>query len=304
MLSNDKKSKVTQALNLWLDPKNNRRTGTYLKGVTGVNDTFISLIKKGHHELKGYPLADAHYFKIAKEIGLELDEKFLWESENFMSIQMACKVAQRNQRRMILDCPTRQGKTFAMEFYASKNEKVLYIKCRKAMKTKELLFKMATRLNMNLEGIRGEMALMDAVMDRLTGENGWLIILDECERKQNGLYDAIKEIEDFTRGVAGLVIVGAGMIRDWNRLADRQKGIFPQLRGRFFVNRVELGSLTASESAQRAKDAGITDKNVLTWFSREVKDYDMLSQYLMDLKRMSNDNLQTIDIKHINEVFS
>ena len=196
MLSLEKKDKVTQALNAWLDPKNPHKTGTFLKKVTGVNDTFISFIKKGQHEQKGYAIADAHYYKLAKEIGLELDEKFHWQTENFTTIQQACMIAQRNQRRMILDAPVRQGKTFALEFYARHNEKVLYIKCRKSMKTKDLLTKIASRLNMNLEGIKGEMALMDAVMDKLTGENGWLIILDECEKKQNSLYDAIKEIED------------------------------------------------------------------------------------------------------------
>jgi hypothetical protein len=304
MLSLEKKQKVTEGLKAWIDTKNPRKTATYLRGVTGVNDTFISFIKKGTHEQNGYPLADAHYYKLAKEIGLELDEKLHWETDNFSTIQMALKVAQKNQRRMILDGPTRQGKTYALEYYTSKNEKVLYIKCRKSMKTKDLLFKMASRLNMNMEGIKGEMAMMDAVMEKLTGENGWLIILDECERKQNSLYDAIKEIEDFTRGIAGLAIVGAGMIRDWNRLADRQKGIFPQLRGRFFVNRLELGTMDTEEAGNRAKGAGVTDRNVLTWFNKNVRDYDMLSQYLGDLKRITADDLSKVDIQMINELFS
>lgn len=303
MISLEQKNKVTSSLKTWLDPKNPNRTGTYLRKLTGVNDTFISLIKKGTHELKGYPLPDAHYYKLAKEIGLELDEKFHWECDNFLSIQMACKVAQRNQRRMIADGPVRMSKTFSFEYYARHNEKVMYIKCRKSMKTKDLLQKIATRLNMSLEGIRGEMALMDAVMDRLTGDNGWLLILDECEKKQNSLYDAIKEIEDFTRGIAGLVVVGAGMIRDWQKAADRQKGIFPQLCGRFFVNKLELDAMPADESAKRAKEAGVTDTNVLTWFGRNVKNYDMLSQYLTDLKELTSNDLQRVDIQMINQIF-
>ena len=104
--------------------------------------------------------------------------------------------------------------------------------------------------------------------------------------------------------IAGLVIVGAGMIRDWDRLADRQKGIFPQLRGRFFVNKLELTAMGAQEAGKRAAQAGITDTNVLTWFSRNVKDYDMLSQYLMDLKELTADKLETVDIQMINEIFS
>jgi AAA domain len=304
MITAEKKDKVTTALNAWLEKGNPMRTGTYLKAVTGVNDTFISLIKQGKHELKGYPIADAHYLKIAREIGLELDEKFLWQTPNFIAIQQACKVAQQNQRRMIVDTATRQGKTFAFQFYATHNEKVIYIKCREAMRTKDLLLEMASRLALNLEGVRGEMAIMKAVMDQLTGENGWLIILDECEEKKNSLYSAIKEIEDFTRGITGLIIIGAGMIRKWRQAADRQRWIFPQLCGRFFVNRLELGTLTQSESAQRAKEAGITDKNVLTWFSKTVKDYDMLSQYLMDLRRITSSDMGSVDIQMINELFS
>lgn len=305
----EQKRIVTEAVLAWIDDKNPARTGSKLAEKAGINANYVSQIKSGRYqvELKGEGRAvvikDSYFQRIADAIGLRLDDTLHWDFlDNFKRIQRACRKAQRKSIRMVLDGWTRMGKTHSLENYAATNDYVLYVKCTQNMSAKDLLDELLAALGVH-EVIRGNHNKLRMIRNVVMKRRGYLIIIDEVEVVNPGIYKVLKDISDFSHRNAGFIICGMDIVAKLDRLATRQRAGFPQLRGRFFGNQVLLASaLTETEIITVCEHEKITTKGAQNVLAQFVTDVDMLSQYVADIKDWQEQNAKKISGQEVIEL--
>ena len=289
MLQLEHKQAITDALKQWINEENPARSGNKLAEKCGVSASYISSIKnkRYEYEVNGRPfsISDATFYRLADALGIRFDGQLHWPFlDNFKRIQRACRKAQSKAIRMVIDGGTRMGKTFAQEDYAITNDYVVYVKCTQNMSSKDLLDEILTALGVH-DLIRGNHNKLKMIKSMITRRKGYLIIIDEVEVVKAGIYGVIKDISDWANGKAGFIITGMDLIRKLQNLADRGKPGFPQLRGRFFGNKVvTASSLTQSEVIAVCDAEGITNRTAQNVLAHEVQNLDVLAQYVADIK--------------------
>lgn len=298
-LSLEHKRTVTEAVNHWIDEKNPARSGAKLAEKAGINASYLSAIKAGRYSIESrngvVEIKDNYFQRIADAIGLLLDDTLHWDFlHNFKLIQRACRKAQKKAIREVLDGWTGTGKTHALEHYAATNDYVLYVKCTQNMSAKDLLEEILSALHVH-DHIRGNHAKLRTIKNMITNRRGYLIIIDEVEVVKPGIYAVIKDISDWAHNRAGFVISGMDIISKLDKLANANKPGFPQIRRRFFGNRVTTASkLTSAEIIQVCEYEKITNKGAQNLLAQYVTDLDMLVQYVRDIKDWQESNAKKI----------
>jgi hypothetical protein len=237
-------------------------------------------------EVGGRPatISDATYHRIADAIGIRFDGRLHWDFLNSFKItQRACRKAQRKAIRMIADGWTGQGKTYGFEHYAVTSDYVVYVKCTNNMSAKGLLDAILHQLGVH-DNIRGNYEKLLKIRAIVRGRRGWLIIIDECEVVKAGINGVLKDISDISQGYCALIVSGMGLTKKLDKYAESHKPGFPQLRRRFFGNQVEIPMLTPDEVIQVCEYEKITTRGAQNVLAKYVKDLDMLSQYVSDIK--------------------
>ena len=286
---------VTEAVVAWVDENNPARSGNKLADKSGINPSYLSHIKAGKYQFKNgdrdIVIKDSYFHRIADAIGLRLDDTLHWDFiGNFKKIQRACRKAQKNAIREVIDGWTRMGKTHALEHYAATNDYVLYVKCTQNMTAKDLLEEILNSLGVH-DVIRGNHAKLRAIKNIVTNRKGYLVIIDEVEVVKAGIYGILKDISDWAHRKAGFIICGMDIIRKLDKLAAAHKPGFPQLRGRFFGNQVVTASkLSQAEIIEVCEYEKITNKGAQNVLAQYVTDLDMLSQYVADIKTWQEQN--------------
>lgn len=306
MLQLEHKHEITEALKQWLDDSNPARSGNKLAEKSGVSASYISSIKnkKYEYEVNGKPfsISDAHFYRLAEALGIRFDGQLHWTFlDNFKRVQRACRKAQSKAIRMVIDGPTRMGKTFAQEDYAITNDYVVYVKCTQNMSSKDLLDEILAALGVH-DLIRGNHNKLKMIKSMITRRKGYLIIIDEVEVVKAGIYGVIKDISDWANGKAGFIITGMDLIKKLDNLARRGKPGFPQLKGRFFGNQVLTSmSLTQSEIVAVCEHEGITNKSAQNVLAHEVENLDVLAQYVADIKEWQEKHGAKIKGEQLND---
>lgn len=295
MLTIEHKHAITEAVRQWIDDKNPARSGNKLAEKASVSNAYISKIKAGQYEYelqggRSATISDAVYHRLADALGIRFDGQLHWSFINsFKLIQRTCRKAQKKAIRMIVDGYTGQGKTFGLEHYAVENDYVVYVKCTQNMSAKGLLDAILERLGVH-EVIRGNHAKLETIRKIVTNRKGYLIIIDEVEVVKAGVYAVLKDISDFTHNKCGFMISGMDLIMKLDNLAGRHKPGFPQLRRRFHGNQVNIPTLSQGEIVAVCEHEKITNKGTQSVLARTVRDLDMLSQYVADIKEYQEAN--------------
>ena len=283
------KKRVTEALNAWLAESPENRTLNGLAEEHQITKLYVSRIKNGIYEIehaggKSTTIDDEYFHRIAYAIGLTTRSGtgLHWETNNFTRIQKAARAAQNKRMRILLDADTGFGKTYSLEYYSLHKDKVIYLKVTRSMTERDLLFAILKKLGIR-EEIRGNRQKLNAIRHALTGTPGYLFIIDEAEYLKPGIFHVIKEIADFTEGKCGFILAGMGVLQLINKLANKKRIGFPQLRRRFFPNRLMLPErIENSEKKQIAQQSGITNETALNVICQYCNDFDMLSQMVFE----------------------
>lgn len=299
MLSPQNKHAITESINAWIDEKNPARSGNKLAEKAAVSSAYISKIRNGEYEIPGgggrsSVISDATFHRIADALGVNFNGGLHWDFVyNFQLIQRTCRKSQKKMIRYILDGYTGLGKTFGVEHYSITSDYVVYVKCTQNMSTKGLLDTILHRLGVH-DNVRGNYEKLELIRKYLTGRKGYLIIIDELEVVKLGIYAVIKDIADFTQGKCGMIITGMQLIKKLDALAARQKPGFPQLRRRFFGNQAECQPITQGEIVAVCEHEKIRNKGAHNVLTRVVNDFDMLAQYVADIKEWQEDHEKQI----------
>ncbi|MGD1960530.1 MAG: AAA family ATPase [Fulvivirga sp.] len=286
-----RKQQITTAINEWLSHEG--RSGAQLAEHAGVNAAYISLIKKGNYEVSSAngntPISDKAFNQLANALGITWETTRHWETHNYRKIMSLCKSTQKQKRRALLDADTGLGKTYALESYASKNDKVLYIKVTRTMSQKDMLDEIVKKLRIK-DILRGNRSKMMAIQKKVINTPDFLIIIDEAEYLKNTLFDLVKEIADFTHRKCGMILSGMDLRQKIEFLAAKHKHGFPQLKRRFFPNIMQIQDMGSKTKGRKAeveeicKSEGITETTAINVFKQYVYDYDMLAQWIADVR--------------------
>ena len=277
------KDKIVIALNEWLDPKNPERSTAKLQAKSGVNVAYISNISNGKTMLSNTVIKDQYYRMIAESIGLDLGEGEVHiNTKNFSLIEKVCAKAQQKKAIVLLDSiDSGLGKTYTLEYYASRNDKVVYIKCTSSMTAKDVMDEILAKLLIR-DIPRGMKSKIDLIKDRVLA-GGYLIIIDELEDVKLSVYKVIKEIIDFTQNRCALIVSGMGLIEKIEKLSKRNRPGFPQLKRRLFSNRITIQYMDAEEKISICEANNIHIKTAQNWFVNHVHDMQSFTQYLKDI---------------------
>ncbi|ELR69189.1 hypothetical protein C900_05385 [Fulvivirga imtechensis AK7] len=276
------KQKITEALINWI-ASSESRSANILADQSGIAAAYISRIRNGEYTMKTgtgtSPIPDKVFNTLADFLGVRFETELHWDTANYQLVQAVCKSAQDKKQRILLEADTGLGKTYALERYALENDRVLYIKVTRTMNAKDMLEEICKKLGIK-DQLRGNRARMLAIQKKVTSVTGYLLIIDEAEYLKNTLYDLVKEIADFTDRKCGMILSGMELSAKINTMADRNRPGFPQLRRRFFPNRVELKAIEKEEIKEICKASGITDTTAINVLAQYIFDYDMLNQYV------------------------
>jgi hypothetical protein len=308
-MENSVKIKISEALNAWLDPANTERSGNALQQKSGVSTSVISHIKNGKFEImvgnKPSPISPAQFLKIADAIGYVIEnEDIHWDfTDSFRKIQSVCRSTQTKRRIVTLESElSGLGKTYGLEHYETYNDKVVYIKCERSWKSKNLINSILTKLKIRTDS-KDNISRLALIREKLTSQPGWLIILDEAEYISNTVWHTVKEIIDFIYGKCGLIVSGIDISYKINKYADKKKEGFPQLKRRLFSEIATIQAITKKEKVAILEKHGIVNKTAIEFFAKHVHDYQMMRIYIQDALHVSSKTGSTIDGAFLMDLF-
>jgi hypothetical protein len=307
MMTSELKERITEGLKKWLSESPENRTLNGLADEHSIPKLYLSLIKNGTYEVKntGTIIKDEYFYHVAHAIGLmhRSHTGAHWETLNFKAVVKTCRQAQGKRLRVLLQGDTGFGKTYALDHYQIHNDKVIYVKVTRSMTERNLLEAIIKKLGVR-DFPKGNREKINHIRHTLAGTPGYLLIIDEAEYLRTPLYHTIKEICDFTEGKCGFIMSGYDLIKKIQRLADKGREGFPQLRRRFFPNRMLLPSrIENSEKASICVDSGITDKSAINIICQYCDDFDMLSQVVAELVALQKKENRKVKGEEVIDLF-
>lgn len=296
------KQQIYEAVINWIEPGNNDRSAEKLSVKSGVSTSYISHIKRGLFSIGNTQISDATFIKLAIALGIKASNELHWETKNFVFIQKVCARTQESSKIVLLDSErSGLGKTYALEYYSTYHDRVLYIKCTKSMSPKDMLNEILHKLHIN-EIPTGLKDKIDAIRNKVLSVENYLIIIDEAEIVKNSIYLLIKEIIDFTYRKCAVIVSGLGLNQKLKKYADKNKEGFPQLRRRLSIVCM-VTSIDNLEMINLLNSEGITATSAHRWFVRNVTDYQALTEYVMDAKELAARTSRNIDGVFLKEAF-
>lgn len=300
------KEQIRDTVNKWIKPENTERTASKLALKAGISASYISHIKKGVFVIGNTPISDAVFLKLAVALGIreEEEQEMHWPTYNLELITKVCKSSQRKKKIVLLDSDdSGVGKTYSLEYFSTYNDKVLYIKCTKSMGVKDLLNEILHKLQIR-EKLVGDKAKIDAIKEKIITSPGFILIIDEAELVKPGVYIVIKEIIDFTYGRICVIVSGMGLKDKLERLAQKKREGFPQLKRRLFSNIVKVPSLSKKEIIEICERHSIKAVSAHSWFTNNVRDFQTLKEYIKDALEVSKKEQCKIDADFLSELFN
>jgi DNA transposition AAA+ family ATPase len=301
-MQHELKDKISSAVQEWIEPNNIDRSAEKLSVKTGVSTSYLSHIKRGLYKVGNTEISDATFMKVALGLGLKINNEVHWETKNFIFAQKVCRRAQQDSKTILLDSErSGLGKTYALEHYATYNDRVLYLKCTSSMTSKDVLNEFIEKLHIT-EKLTGMKSKLDAIRRKIYAHDNYLIIIDEAEKVKSTVYDLIKEIIDFTYRRCAVIVSGLGLIAKIKKLSDKNKEGFPQLSRRLSIKCMMI-AIENTEMIDILEKEGITSASAHKWFIRNIQDYQAFTEYVQDVKMVAAKENKPVDGELLTRVF-
>ncbi|MEQ8581241.1 MAG: ATP-binding protein [Marinoscillum sp.] len=308
MLTNKQKKEVSKAANMWV-AKSKDRSQAKLSDAVGINKAYMSNICKevfqiNHAERAPSPISDKVFYRIAAEIGLQLEFRPHFNSEPHRRILKACAFTQKMHRRFIIDSKASgMTKTYTLEKYAAENENVVYVKCTSLMKGKDLIQLLLDKLHISFEKRVSNTVKLNAITKKILETPGILIIIDEFENPSMDMLLVVKDIEDATYQQAGFILCGMGLIAYLKAASQNNRKLGPQLWRRFRNYTLRLGSYSPDYTINGLIEHGIENDEVIAWITDRVQDFGRLSEYVKDIHDHLIIQDKEVTVKEVESLF-
>ena len=182
---------------------------------------------------------------IAKQIMvfLGLDE-MVWEIDNYQEIIATLTEAKKFHEHRIIDGKKGTGKTKAANIFKKRHPvNTFIVTCSEDMNPKALMIDIAEKIGAESVGDRRKIRI--AIQKKLKTMAYPQIIFDECENLRPASYGSVKALYDEVFEYCSLVLMGANnYYKKLKKLAEADKGCFPQILSRFNSEPVFLSIMT------------------------------------------------------------
>ncbi len=230
----------------------------------GINPATLHNIKNNRDEL----ISDSMWNKLATFFGITKNDWKTIFTTNAKTINALCADTQINSRFIAIAGYTGAGKTTALKYYADKNaSNTFYVLCNVLMGRKEFLKAIQKSIGISIEG--SLIYQMQGIIDRLSGMDVPLLILDDAGKLNDGNMKLIQLIYDELQGQCGLIMAGTDdMKRYIDKMAAKGKMGFPELKSRIAYWQ-RMYSTKPQEVAEISKANGITDEEAIKYLTRQ-----------------------------------
>lgn len=191
--------------------------------------------------------------KLSDAVSATINSSSIQETSNLLTIQTACRDAQKHNRTVAIAAYTGAGKTTSLMDYASLNPNTYYVACRSSFGTKDMAMRIAQTMGVQAKGGRA-IDLEDAIIERLRNSPQSLLILDSVSKlRKDAALQFIGDLMEYTEHRAGIVLAGTEFLQDYiTKQVERNKRGFRELNRRVYAW-VRLPAFHSNEVQVEAK---------------------------------------------------
>jgi hypothetical protein len=303
-MNTEQKKQIQEAINGWIEPGNEKRSGNKLANKISISNATIANMKNGKWE----QISDTLWNKAAAYFGIKVESDG-WGHFDFPEydiISDVIKHAQRHQERVAIDGPSGKSKSYSIKqvVAADRSGEMFHVISRKSMNPKTFCAEIAKKVSNSIEHTN-RYDMEDQISQKFLGMDRPVLILDELENLSEKCWSSIKSIIDLTDGHLAVVLVGIDVYDIINKNALKGKDSFKQLRRRFPVHSYEFlpEGIDPAVMQETLVKSGIKDKNAIEWFIENVFDYDALSHVVRNALRISKKTNKDIDRMFMSKYF-
>lgn len=276
-----KKELIPEAIIRYLDDK--QISQAQLARVSGVSDSYVSMIRNRNTHIGKVPIADKYYLQLADTIGLNIERK-VWrhfDTENYMQMVVGINNARKSRSRLCIDGGTGSGKTHVCRQYKKNFPNETYVVTSSALETaREFAMNIAETVGVDAMGSVATM--IRRIVKKLTRDcNQAALLIDEAEhiKGKAGYIKVIKALADGLEGKAAFVILGMDLNKILNDGAARGRDLYPQTSRRFGKRELCSGNISA-DIVKICQEMEINNRHVQNWLVQHVTNFGDLEHIL------------------------
>lgn len=282
MITTQQKVRITEALNNYMETHG--ISANEIVKRSGVNESYISSIRKGDTTVGKSEIKDKWYLMLADFIGFKLTKEY-WQMQKTPQLYRMLSTledAKENGQTNIIIGETGSGKSYISDIFLKANPVDTFKVVVGSLDTiGDLLDKLIDVLKISTPKTKskkiGEIAKKLKQL-RLEGQKPHLIF-DECEYMKQPALCSMKELYDALNGVCGITLIGTSQLIDnLDKLRKKNRSGIPQFYRRIKFGIRELPNIDRSFSMFLAN---INDKNLRNFLKQNCDNYGELHDVLV-----------------------
>lgn len=228
-------------------------------------------------------LGDAMWTKLAKNLGIRLDE--VWhhaDTRPALKLQGYFDDARLHGNVFGLVCTPGSGKTDMLDTYVKNHKNVFYVKVERHMTEKELLVNLLQSMGVKTN-VRSIYDLSTLVNEKVNPMTQPIIILDEMEKAKNGLLYLFIDLYNRLWKRCGIVLIGTYNLK-YRVETGEQRGIvgYNEILSRLGGKFIEIPPPNAEDAIAVAKANGVEGREALAFISNGAA----VKQGVVDMRRV------------------
>lgn len=257
-----------------------------LANKVGISPAYISVMLAGKTEIGSTTIADGHWSKLARVVGMPLEVQHwgLVQTVQFKKIIRTIDQCRKRYTIKTIIGATGSGKTFVIKKYQEMNPKHTYVVTISSLvSVGDILHELLRQLGEPVEYVSKATKMWKcmAALRQIKLKGGMpIIIFDEAENMRSDTMKLLKGFYDGVEGWCSIILVGTEqLVRKIQMAKNSNKEAGPQFYRRFYPGMVLLDGIEGS-FFQFFTKMGIEDKKLQTWLKKECDNYGELNKWL------------------------
>lgn len=269
-------------------------------------DAMITGLESGHFIFNNTVIKDTYFNRIAKLIGLEMDNKYwrTFETDQYLEIENDFIEAKTGATVKAIIGSTGTGKTFSAQRMRDKYPMGTFIiTCANDFNLRDLIRYIAIEVGVSVGDDMSQSRIRKAVEQKLKMlyENDLkpILVFDEAENLQLPAWGRVKSLYDNLKGMCAFMVLGTPNWFDRiKNMADTEKGIAPQIFSRFLSGNKTtfLDDINGENVAELCREIGIENQFVINRIAKNTTNYRDLNDTLVSLQRAAETQGCEIDL--------
>ncbi len=258
-------------------------------------DAMITGLASGKFVFNNTVIKDEYFNRIAKLIGVELDNKYwrTFETEQYLEVENNFMEAKSGTSVKAIIGSTGTGKTYAVQRMKDKYPLATFIiTCANDFNLRDFIRYVAVEVGVPVGDNMSQSHIRREIENKL---KMWydhdlkpILIFDEAENLKLPAWGRIKALYDNLKGLCSFMVLGTpNWYRRIKNLSDTEKGIAPQIFSRFLSGNKTtfLGEVDHESVADICHEIGITNQYVINRISRTASNYRDVNDTIVSLQR-------------------